>query len=135
MNAPASVARTLEQLAILGELPSPKGVALAILELCRREDATLPEVARVAQVDPASNCPRRSRSILKCMRAGMPRRVSCRRPRAAKALRAFSCSHRDRPVSCCHSVRVFQNQPSRSGCLFSQLRVQARATESIAAAL
>lgn len=45
--------KTLEQLAIQGELPSPKGVALAILELCRREDATLAEVARVVQTDPA----------------------------------------------------------------------------------
>ena len=36
-----------------GELPSPKGVALAILELCRKDDATIAEVARIAQTDPA----------------------------------------------------------------------------------
>jgi two-component system cell cycle response regulator len=45
--------KTLDQLTLRGPLPSPKGVALAILELCRREDATLAEVARVAQADPA----------------------------------------------------------------------------------
>ena len=45
--------RTLQQLNIQGELPSPKGIALAILEICRREDASLAEVARVVQTDPA----------------------------------------------------------------------------------
>ncbi|PIV88690.1 MAG: diguanylate cyclase response regulator [Hydrogenophilales bacterium CG17_big_fil_post_rev_8_21_14_2_50_63_12] len=71
MNAPASVARTLEQLAIQGELPSPKGVALAILELCRREDTTLPEVARVAQADPAL-CGRLLRLANMASRGGRP---------------------------------------------------------------
>ncbi len=42
-----------EQLRISGQLPSPKGVALAIMELCRREDVALDEVARVVQTDPA----------------------------------------------------------------------------------
>lgn len=42
-----------EQLRISGQLPSPKGVALAIMELCRREDVALGEVARVVQTDPA----------------------------------------------------------------------------------
>jgi two-component system cell cycle response regulator len=45
--------KTLEQLAIQGELPSPKGVALAILEICRRDDASLAEVARIVETDPA----------------------------------------------------------------------------------
>jgi two-component system cell cycle response regulator len=45
--------KTLEQLNIRGPLPSPKGVALAILDTCRRDDASLAEVARVAQADPA----------------------------------------------------------------------------------
>ena len=43
----------IEQLRISGRLPSPKGVALAVLEICRREDATLDEVTRVVQSDPA----------------------------------------------------------------------------------
>ena len=45
--------RKAEQLRIAGQLPSPKGVALAIMEICRREDATLDAVARVVQADPA----------------------------------------------------------------------------------
>ena len=44
---------TAAQLEISGQLPSPKGVALAVLELSRRENATLGEVARVVQTDPA----------------------------------------------------------------------------------
>lgn len=42
-----------EQLKISGQLPTPKGVALAILELSQRENATLGEIARVVQTDPA----------------------------------------------------------------------------------
>ena len=45
--------KTLEHSPLNGELPSPKGVALAILELCRKDDATIAEVARIAQPDPA----------------------------------------------------------------------------------
>lgn len=45
--------KTLESLNLTGELPSPKGVALAVLELCRREDATTAEIARIVQTDPA----------------------------------------------------------------------------------
>ncbi|TMW71359.1 HDOD domain-containing protein [Thauera sp. UPWRP] len=45
--------KSLEQLDISGELPSPKGVALAILETCRKDDATSAEIARIAQTDPA----------------------------------------------------------------------------------
>lgn len=43
----------IEQLRLSGQLPSPKGVALAIMEISRREDATLDEVARLVQTDPA----------------------------------------------------------------------------------
>jgi len=43
----------LEQLKISDQLPSPRGVALAILELSRRENVTLGEIARVVQTDPA----------------------------------------------------------------------------------
>ncbi len=43
----------IQQLQIAGQLPSPKGVALAIMEISRREDATLGEVTRVIQTDPA----------------------------------------------------------------------------------
>lgn len=45
--------KTLETLKLNGELPSPKGVALAILEISRREDATIADIARVVQADPA----------------------------------------------------------------------------------
>ncbi len=43
----------LELLNLNGQLPSPKGAALAILEICRREDASTDEIARVVQTDPA----------------------------------------------------------------------------------
>ena len=43
----------VEQLKLSTQLPSPRGVALAILEICRRENATLGEIARVVQTDPA----------------------------------------------------------------------------------
>ncbi|MGK2953518.1 MAG: diguanylate cyclase [Thiobacillus sp.] len=43
----------VEQLKINGQLPTPRGVALAIIELTRRESATLGEIARVVQTDPA----------------------------------------------------------------------------------
>ena len=45
--------KTLESLKINGQLPSPKGVALAILEICQRDDATTADIARVVQTDPA----------------------------------------------------------------------------------
>lgn len=43
----------IEQLRSTGQLPSPKGVALAIMEISRRENAALDEVVRVVQTDPA----------------------------------------------------------------------------------
>lgn len=43
----------IEQLRVSGQLPSPKGVALAIMEISQREDATLDEVTRLVQTDPA----------------------------------------------------------------------------------
>lgn len=43
----------IEQLRLNGQLPSPKGVALTIMEICRREDATTEAIARVVQTDPA----------------------------------------------------------------------------------
>jgi two-component system cell cycle response regulator len=43
----------IEELRLSGQLPSPKGVALAVMEICRRDDATLDEVAKVVQGDPA----------------------------------------------------------------------------------
>lgn len=51
-NGPPAMSK-IEQLRINGQLPSPKGVALAIMEISRRDDATLDEVARVVQSDPA----------------------------------------------------------------------------------
>ena len=43
----------VEQLKLSGQLPSPRGIALAILEISQRENATLGEIARVVQTDPA----------------------------------------------------------------------------------
>jgi two-component system, cell cycle response regulator len=43
----------VEQLKLSGQLPSPRGIALAVLELSRRENVTLGEIARVVQTDPA----------------------------------------------------------------------------------
>ena len=45
--------KTLQHIPLTGELPSPKGVALAILEMCRNEDTTISEIAHIAQTDPA----------------------------------------------------------------------------------
>ena len=45
--------KTLEHIPLEGELPSPKGAALAILEACRRDDTTTAEIARISQTDPA----------------------------------------------------------------------------------
>lgn len=43
----------LNELKISTLLPSPKGVALALMEACRREDITIQEIARLVQTDPA----------------------------------------------------------------------------------
>lgn len=45
----------IEQLRLSGGLPSPKGVALAIMQICRRDDASLDEIARVVQTDPVTS--------------------------------------------------------------------------------
>lgn len=42
-----------DELKTTGKLPSPSGVALRIMELCRKEDVTIAELARVVQADPA----------------------------------------------------------------------------------
>lgn len=42
-----------EQLKAAGDLPSPKGVALAIMRLSQRDDVSLVELARVIKTDPA----------------------------------------------------------------------------------
>lgn len=44
---------TIEQMRINGRLPSPKGVALAIMELSRRDDVSIDAIARVVRTDPA----------------------------------------------------------------------------------
>jgi two-component system, cell cycle response regulator len=43
----------IDELRDSGQLPSPKGVAFAVMEVCRREDATMDAVANVVQTDPA----------------------------------------------------------------------------------
>ncbi len=42
-----------EKLKVSGNLPSPKGVALAIMRLMQREDASMAEAARIVKSDPA----------------------------------------------------------------------------------
>jgi two-component system cell cycle response regulator len=49
----AAMMTRIEQLRLSGQLPSPKGVALAIMEMGRREDVSVDEIARVVQTDPA----------------------------------------------------------------------------------
>jgi len=44
----------IEQLRLNGWLPSPKGVALAIMQICRRDNANLEDIARVVQTDPVT---------------------------------------------------------------------------------
>ena len=43
----------INQLNISTSLPSPKGVALALLEACRQEDVTIAEITKLIQTDPA----------------------------------------------------------------------------------
>lgn len=43
----------ISQLKIGASLPSPKGVAFALLEACRREDVTIHEITKLIQTDPA----------------------------------------------------------------------------------
>lgn len=43
----------LKELRSMGDLPSPKGAALAVMRLTRKEDASMAELARVIQTDPA----------------------------------------------------------------------------------
>jgi two-component system, cell cycle response regulator len=45
--------KRIEHLRLDSKLPTPRGVALAILELSQRENATLGEIARLVQTDPA----------------------------------------------------------------------------------
>ena len=49
--------RVIDELKACDRLPSPKGVALALMQVCQREDATTQEVAKIVQTDPAlSGC-------------------------------------------------------------------------------
>lgn len=43
----------LAELKATGKLPSPSGVALAVMELCRQEDAGLEQIAQAVRADPA----------------------------------------------------------------------------------
>ena len=42
----------LEQLRLDSRLPSPKGVALAIMQACRNENSSLEDIARIVRTDP-----------------------------------------------------------------------------------
>lgn len=52
MNEPIDT-RRFEEIKAAGELPSPKGIALAIARMSQRGDASLAELARLVQGDPA----------------------------------------------------------------------------------
>ena len=52
MAQPIDVTK-FEQLKAAGDLPSPKGVALAIIRLVQQEDSSIGELARVIKTDPA----------------------------------------------------------------------------------
>jgi diguanylate cyclase (GGDEF)-like protein len=52
-SEPAKVGPTFEELRTSEKLPSPQGVALEIMRLTAKQDATLQEVARLIQLDPA----------------------------------------------------------------------------------
>ena len=43
----------IDELKKSGRLPSPKGAALQVLDLCQRDDVTNQEVAYAIQADPA----------------------------------------------------------------------------------
>lgn len=43
----------LQELKALGDLPSPKGAALAVMRLTRKDDVSISELAHVVQTDPA----------------------------------------------------------------------------------
>jgi diguanylate cyclase (GGDEF)-like protein len=43
----------LQELKAMGDLPSPRGAALAVMRITRREDVSVPELAHVVQTDPA----------------------------------------------------------------------------------
>ena len=49
----ADAKRRFQDLKATGLLPSPKGVALAVLELTQRSDANIPALTRLVQTDPA----------------------------------------------------------------------------------
>lgn len=53
MNARERGGKPIEELKLAGNLPSPTGVGLAILELTRGEDYSMGDVTRVIQTDPA----------------------------------------------------------------------------------
>lgn len=61
----------MEQLRLSGQLPSPKGVAMAIMEISLREDARADEIARVVVADPAL-CGRLLRLANSAANAGRP---------------------------------------------------------------
>jgi len=52
MSPPIDI-NQLQQLNATGDLPSPKGAALAIIRLTRKDDLSLAELARVIKTDPA----------------------------------------------------------------------------------
>lgn len=52
MAPPIDVSR-FEQLKASGDLPSPKGVALAIMRMTQQDDVSMPELAQVIRSDPA----------------------------------------------------------------------------------
>ena len=46
-------AERLQEIKALGDLPSPKGAAIAVMRLCQKTDVSVAELAQVVQTDPA----------------------------------------------------------------------------------
>jgi diguanylate cyclase (GGDEF)-like protein len=50
---PVSLPSGFDELKATGKLPSPAGVALAVIELCRNDNASIEEIAHAVRADPA----------------------------------------------------------------------------------
>ncbi len=53
MSSKSTSSAVLDDLKVGNRLPSPKGVALALMEISQRDDATTQDVAKIVQTDPA----------------------------------------------------------------------------------
>lgn len=70
-----------------GSLPSPKGVMLAVMRLCQREQVSLQELAHAIQADPVL-----AGRIIKVANVANPNTSGL--PSASRIRRKVSCIHR-----------------------------------------